>query len=181
MEPAERPSFRPIEVDDLPTVHRWLNDPTVVRWWEGDDVSWDAVRRDYGPGRRDDGTEHWIALAGGRPVGWIQCYPVAAAPEEHEAWAAHGVGEGAAGIDYLIGEPGDRGRGLGSAMIAAFVDDVVFGRHPGWTQACASPYEANEASWRALARAGFRYVATIADDGGPCRLMVRDRPVRERG
>jgi RimJ/RimL family protein N-acetyltransferase len=172
-------TFRPLTDDDLPMMHRWLNDPGVVRWWEGDDVSWAAVVADYGSGRSDVTTEHWIASVQGRDVGWIQCYPSTDSPDEAGAWWALGVDRTAAGIDYLVGEPDERGRGLGSAMIAAFVRDIVFGRHPGWTQACAAPYEANAASWRALARAGFRFVLVVDDEDGPCRLMVIDRPGRD--
>ena len=64
---------------------------------------------------------------------------------------------------------------MGSAIIRAFVSDVVFGRHPGWSQACASPYAANVASWRALEKAGFRFVGTFDDEDGPCRVMLVDR------
>ena len=169
-------SFRPLTDDDLPLLHGWLNESEVVRWWEGDDVSWEAVQRDYGSANPEP-VEHWLALADGRPVGWIQCYAVAENDEHDEVrqWLARGVPRTAAGIDYLIGEPADRGRGLGSRMIRAFVDEVVFGRHPGWTQACASPYEANVASWRALRAAGFRHGGDFDDGTGRCRLMVLDR------
>ena len=172
---AVRVTFRRLAEADLPTMHRWLNEPGVVRWWEGDDVSWPAVVHDYGPPSAD-ATEHWIASVDGADIGWIQCYPCADELEEAEPWWALGVDRTAAGIDYLVGEPGDRGRGVGSAMIDAFVSDVVFGRHPDWSQAAAAPYEANTASWRALERAGFHYVGTIDDAAGPCRLMVIDRP-----
>lgn len=174
-------SFRPLVEADLPMLHRWLNEPGVVRWWEGDDVTWDAVVRDYWTDA-DAYVEHWIAVVDDRDVGWIQCYAAADAaedpddPEEAQAWFELGVDPTAAGIDYLVGEPGDRGEGRGSALIRAFVDQVVFGRHPGWTQACASPYQANRASWGALAKAGFRHHGTFDDPDGPCRLMVADRP-----
>jgi hypothetical protein len=52
--------FRPLRTDDLPQPHRWLNEPAVVRWWEGEDVSWGAVRSEYGP-PHTDGTEHRVA------------------------------------------------------------------------------------------------------------------------
>jgi len=166
--------FRRLAPDDLPTLHRWLNEAAVVKWWEGADVSWDAVMRDYGSPATPT-TEHWIASLDGRDVGWAQCYLAAEDPEETGGWWKFGVDPCAAGIDYLIGDPADRERGLGSAMIRAFVDKVVFGLHPEWSQAAAGPFTANVASGRALARAGFRFAGEIDDEGGPCRLMVADR------
>jgi aminoglycoside 6'-N-acetyltransferase len=168
-------TFRPLVDDDLPMLHRWLNEPGVVRWWEGDDVSWNAVVRDYGSAN-DDPTEHWIATLGGRDVAWIQCYAAEHEPEETAPWWALGVDRTAAGIDYLVGEPADRGRGVGAEVIRAFVAEVVFGLHPQWSQACAAPYAANVASWRALEKAGFRFAGVVDDEDGPCRLMVADRP-----
>ena len=167
-------TFRRLADNDLPMLHRWLNEPGVVRWWEGDDVSWEGVVRDYGS-QRTDSTEHWIASVDGRDVGWIQCVPTIDEPEGAEPWWALGVDHTAAGIDYLIGDPADRGRGLGSAMIRAFVDDVVFGSHPEWTQAAADPLVANVASWRALEKAGFRFAGIVQDKFGPGRLMVASR------
>jgi aminoglycoside 6'-N-acetyltransferase len=169
-------TFRRLNDADLPLMHRWLNDPGVVQWWEGDDVSWEGVVRDYGSTNTDP-VEHWIALADGEEAGWIQCYSSADDPEEAEKWWAAGVDRSAAGIDYLLGDPEMRGKGLGSEMIRAFVDQVVFGMHPEWSQACAAPFEANVASWRALEKAGFRFAGIIEDKTLPCRLMVMDRPV----
>jgi len=169
-----RVGFRRLVDEDLPMLHRWLNEPGVVRWWEGYDVSWHAVVRDYGSACEEP-AEHWIATIDGRDVGWIQCYAAADNRDETEHWWALGVDPMAAGIDYLVGEPSDRGAGIGSAMIRAFVVDVVFGRHPEWTQACAGPYAENIASWRALDKAGFRFAGIIDDEDGPCRLMVADR------
>lgn len=171
-------SFRRLAGTDLAMLHGWLNEPGVVRWWEGDDVSWPAVVRDYGS--TTDATEHWIASLDGTDVGWTQCWPVAAEPEEAAPWMALGVDGTAAGIDYLLGDPARRGRGLGSAMIRDFVADVVFGLHPAWTQACASPLADNVASWRALEKAGFRFAGVVGDRSGPCRLMVADRDPRRR-
>ena len=57
-------------------------------------------------------------------------------------------------------------------MIRAFVDEVVFGMHPGWSQACAAPDAGNAASWRALEKAGFRFVGLA----GTGKVMVLDRP-----
>ena len=168
--------FRRLVDDDLPLLHRWLNEPGVVTWWEGDDVSFDAVVRDYGAGSPDP-VEHWIIVVDGRDRGWIQCYAAAdfAEADETGGWWELGVPRTAAGVDYLLGEPADRGRGLGSALLRAFTDDVVFGAHPSWTHVCASPLVSNAASWRALANAGFIGVGDFPTEHGPARLMVRPR------
>jgi aminoglycoside 6'-N-acetyltransferase len=171
-------SFRRLTDDDLPLLHQWLNEPGVVRWWEGDDVSWDGVLRDYGSANEDPG-EHWIAMVGDEPVGWIQCYAWAdyADDEETQAHFALGVEPSGAGIDYLVGDPARRRTGLGSTMIRSFLDVVVFDQHPGWNQVAAGPYVANEASWRVLQRAGFRVLGDYSDDEDrECRVMVIDRP-----
>ncbi len=96
--------FRRLADDDLLLLHRWLNEPGVVQWWEGDDVSWEGVVRDYGSASTDP-TEFWIASFGGRDVGWIQCYATADYDDEDEVkhWWALGVDRTAGGIDYLIG------------------------------------------------------------------------------
>ena len=168
-------TFRPLDEADLPTLHRWLNDPAVVAWWEGEDVSWPAVVRDYGPGHGEP-VEHWLALLDGARLGWAQCYlALTEAGGEASLWREHLDLATTAGIDYLVGEPGARGRGVGTAMIRAFVRDVVFGRHPEWACVAAGPFEANRASWRALEKAGFARVPRLDDPAGPCVLMALAR------
>lgn len=138
--------------------------------------------RDYGSTSTDP-TEHWIAsLPDGRPFGWIQCFAAADYPDENEfqQWWTLGVDRTAAGIDYLVGDPRERGQGLGSAMIRDFAVDVVFERHAEWTQVCASPLVGNVGSWRALEKAGFEYAGTYEGLHGRCRLMVADRSIAER-
>jgi aminoglycoside 6'-N-acetyltransferase len=166
--------FRRLEVADLRLLHEWLNEPGVVRWWEGQDVSWEALQRSYTP-TADDWREQWLALLDDQPVGWLQCYRAVDNPDETEDWWDLGVHPDAAGIDYLLANPTQRRRGVGSRMIRAFALDVVLALHPDWTQVCAGPFEANAASWRALEKAGFRCVGVTDDDEGPCRLMVLDR------
>lgn len=168
-------TFRRLRDDDLPRMHRWLNDPAVVRWWEGADVSWPAVVSRYGPDHPAF-LEHWVAVLEGNPLGWIQCYCAADVAEgEAYYWKDHLDLRRTAGIDYLVGEATQRTRGVGSAMIRAFVRDVVFPRHPEWELVAAGPFEANVPSWRALERAGFRRLAVLDDEDGPCVLMVVER------
>jgi RimJ/RimL family protein N-acetyltransferase len=106
----------------------------------------------------------------------LQCYLARDNPDETEDWWEFDIDRTAAGIDYLLASPQERGRGMGSSMIRAFALDVVLELHPEWTQVCAGPFVANVASCRALAKAGFRFVGMIDDDDGPCQLMALDRP-----
>jgi aminoglycoside 6'-N-acetyltransferase len=123
----------------------------VARWWNHE-TSPAALERDFGPsidGR--DPAEMFIASANGRAFGFIQRYAFAAEPAyTAELAPLCEVPAGAISIDYLIGEPDMRGRGLGVAMIerlSAGADVIV-------------PVAAgNVASWRALERAGFARVA----------------------
>ncbi len=156
-------------------MHRWLNDPEVVKWWEGDDVSWAGVVQDYSPERAPDGVQHWIASLDDRPIGWISLGDVAQWPEESVAWTALGANPRPAGIDYLIGGSADRGHGRGTQMIEAFVRTVVFGPHSEWAQVGADPLTTNARSWGALARAGFRRAGTYGTGSDECTLMLLDR------
>ena len=173
--PSEPITFRPLHDNDLPLLHRWLNDPVVVEWWEGEDVSWPAVVANYGSGNEEP-VEHWLALLDEVPFGWLQCYTAAyEADDEAYYWAPHLHLGTTAGIDYLVGEPSARGRGLGAAMIRAFSRDVVLARHPEWERVAAGPFEANVASWKALEKAGFTRRAVLDDEEGTCVLMVLER------
>ncbi len=172
-------AFRPVARTDLDLLHGWLNEPGVVTWWEGEDVSLDAVADGYLP-PRDDGTHHYISVVDGVETGWIQWYAVSDSDEEALAWAPFGIGSEAAGIDYLVGNPDQRGRGLGSSIIAAFTADIVLVQPQAFSRVCASPYAANVASCRALAKAGFDHLGDVPDDEGPCALMVYERSGRPR-
>ncbi len=187
-------TFRRLTDDDLPLLHEWLNEPGVVRFWEGDDVTWPGVVAQYGSPklRATLPTEHpdfdydaeeadfdwehievYIAELDGEPAGWIQCYAIAAYDDHPEvkAWHKLGFDPTGAGIDYLLGDAKARGQGQGSSMIQHFVREIVFGLHPEWGQAGASPVRANGPSCGALAKAGLQLMGSFDDpEHGPCDL-----------
>lgn len=164
---------------DLVLLHHWLNEPGVVEWWQGEDVTWLAVVADYSS-MNPDPVEYFLALDElGEPFGWIQTYAVVdfQAEGETQAWFDLGFPHTGAGIDYLIGDPAARGSGLGSKMIRTFIDQIVWPQHPEWTHVGASPARANVASCRALANAGLELVGSFDDpESGPCDLYALERP-----
>ena len=152
-------AFEPLQRDHFALVARWLAEPLVARWWNHE-TSAAAVERDFGPSVDcHDATEVFVAVLAGRPFGLIQRYPIDAyADYVEELSAVCAVPAGALSIDYLIGEPDVRGRGLGAGMIASFVDQS-WPRYPRADDVIVPVSAGNRASWRALERAGFRRVA----------------------
>ncbi len=152
-------SLRPLQREDLALLRSWLDEPLVHRWWH-DDSSAEAVERDYGP--CIDGTEPttvWLVLKDDDPVGLVQGYRWASYPDDlAEMAGVWPVLDGAVGIDYLIGVPEARGRGVGPQLIAAAVAELA-AAHPGARDVVVPVHAGNRASWRALEKAGFTRVA----------------------
>lgn len=162
--------FRPLAESDLPLLRDWLGRAHVARWWPDPvDELLDECRAAI-EGR--DPSDHYLIVAGGRPVGMVQMYLAAEYPEWEEEIG--GLGPGAAGVDLLIGQPEDVGRGLGARVLAEFVHAVVFA-DARVSAAVATVEEANRRSWRAFEKAGFRHVRNVFEDGLPHRLMRLER------
>jgi aminoglycoside 6'-N-acetyltransferase len=161
--------LRPLRRADFPLLSRWLAEPLVARWWDEDGAP-AAVEARYGPSvDGTDPTRVYLGLHGGEPFGLVQVYRFDDEPDYRaELGAVCPVQAGALSIDYLVGEPSARGRGLGAAMIAAAVARG-FADHPDAADVLVPVALGNEGSWRALRRAGASWYAA-----GP---LVPDNPV----
>jgi len=146
--------LRPLRRADFALLARWLAEPLVARWWNHE-TGPEAIERDFGPAvDGDDPTAVYLGYDDGLPFGLVQVYEIA-----HEAGylaelaAVCEVPPGALSVDYLIGEPRARGRGLGAGLIAAGVARG-FADHPAAQHVLVPVAAGNVASWRALRRAG---------------------------
>ena len=152
-------TFRRLTRQDFALLARWLAEPHVAEWWNHES-SMDALESDFGStvdGREP--AEDFIVLCDGEPIGVVQyCHFVDYPEYVEEMESVYPVGDGAATIDYLVGDPDRVGRGVGSRLIAEFVD-FVWAHDPWATHVVVPVNSANERSWRALLRAGFRLVA----------------------
>jgi aminoglycoside 6'-N-acetyltransferase len=175
-------TFRRLTRDDFGLLATWLAEPHVLRWWNHE-FSPDAIEREFGPtADGDEPAEDHAVLLDDRPVGLIQYSRFADYPEYvTELTPVLAVPEGAASIDYLIGDHSCLGRGIGTAMISAFVDRI-WSVDRNATCVIVPVNSANVASWKALLSAGFRIVArgdlapdNPIDDPGHEILRI-DRP-----
>lgn len=167
--PVEPLSWRPLTAADLELLAGWLREPQVARWWNHD-TSPGAVERDFAASiRGDEPGEDLVVQLGGRPIGLLQRAVISDYPEDLAEFSALvEVPDGAVELDYLIGDPALRGRGIGSRLIGQAVEDT-FATCPGVPAVLVAVVAANTASWRALEKAGFRRVAA-----GP---MEPDNPI----
>ncbi len=118
---------------------------------------------------------------GGRPVGFIQCTPLAADAGYFDIarWATD-CGAHTVAIDYTIGEESLVGRGIGTRVIWTYIREVVPTHFPGTRFVVADPHAGNIASRRACEKAGFRRVFDFEPHpgGGPRQALCafdRDR------
>lgn len=152
---APEVTFRTLTRDDLPMLARWLAEPLVARWWSENPP--DRVEQDFGPHLDDARTECRVIIADGQEVGMVMRYSLATDPSGVAELTGAGieVPAGAWSMDYLIGEPTARGRGVGAAMAARAVAEI-WDRHPGASCVIVPVNVENPRSWGALLRAGFR-------------------------
>ncbi len=163
-EAMENLTFRPLEASDYPLFARWLGRPHVAKWWH-EPATVEHVAEKYSAADRK--TPVFVVEVAGKPVGVIQMYKWADYPDD--AFEPSMIG-----IDYLIGEEGYVGRGVGSAMIRQFVEQVVRPRYPDATGVATSAEVANGASVGALRKAGFEPGEIITGEyGTPEQVMTR--------
>jgi len=153
-------ALRPLTRTDYPTLARWRRDRAWLTWW-GQALSEDELEDDYGP--TIDGTEPtimFIATEGTRDVGLVETYRHA----DHPTWQNQIQVEQAIGIDYGIGLPRDRGRGLGRAILTVLIEDAL-DLFPDCSCVVAVPKSANRPSCALLESLGFTLHAVKPVEG----------------
>ena len=167
---AETISFRPLTTSDLAMLYEWLHRPHVSEWWDNPGT-YAELERDY-PSHTPDGstTRGYIALLENEPIGFIQSYIVI---ESGDGWWEQETDPGARGIDQFLCNSEQLGRGLGRAMVRAFVDRLF--QDPAVTRVQTDPSPKNERAIRCYRRAGFVDVGEVITPDGLALLMVKER------
>ena len=165
-------TFRPLADADLPMLHEWLGRPHVAQWW-GPTPSAAEVAEEFGPAIAG-ATAHWcyVALRDGAPIGFVQAYAPAA--WHHQGWWLDEHDPGVRGIDQFLADAGQLNQGLGTAMVRAFVAELL--RDPAVTRIQTDPAPDNARAIRCYEKAGFRAAREVVTLDGPALLMYWDRP-----
>lgn len=174
-------SFRRLTEDDFELLADWLGRDHVQAWWR-DPAAPSKVAETYGPRVSGDvPTEVFVVRVDATDVGIIQRYRIADHPGWQATLAAVGFDASAfAGIDYLLGDVGALGRGIGTEMVRSFTARL-FVELEDVTGVIATPQTANLASCRALASAGYElgWRGTLDSDDpsdrGEAALYIRLR------
>jgi aminoglycoside 6'-N-acetyltransferase len=152
--------FRPMQIDDLPLIARWLALPHVRQWWGDPAEQYALVRGDL----NEPAMDQYVVETDGHAFAYLQCY-------ELTAWNC-GFGTqpaGTRGIDLFIGEPDMIGHG--SALIGRFVQDRL---RQGARRIVTDPDPTNLRAIRAYEKAGFVRDRIVETPDGPALLMVHD-------
>ena len=163
--------FRPLEPGDFGMLHEWLTRPHVAQWWQPTPTRADVDRDFDAIVDPASTTRAYIATQAGRPIGYIQSY---VALGSGDGWWESEDDPGVRGIDQFLADAASLGRGLGTAMVRAFVERLF--ADPGVTAIQTDPAPGNARAIRCYEKAGFRPVGVVQTPDGPALLMICRRP-----
>jgi len=152
-------SFRKLQLDDLPLMHKWLNSAHVHEWYDKDkNNSLEEITERYGPKiKGEKSTDCYMVLYDNQPVGYIQSYKV-------NDWPAFGkyvdYDDHTVSLDLFIGEASFMGIGFGSMMLKKFLQEIVFS-YPDINTAIIGPEPSNIRAINAYEKVGFSYAKTV--------------------
>jgi len=155
--------FRAVEDDDLPLLGTWFRQPHIIEWWGDPEKGIAEVRQ----AMDEISVEPLIVELEGRPIAYLQSYD----PHMEDDHPYADQPFGTLGIDISIGEPDALGKGHGSAIVAAFAEQLF---EEGAPRLIIDPHPTNKRAIRAYEKAGFTAFDTRTTIYGPALLMARD-------
>lgn len=154
----------------MPMLHEWLQRPHVAEWWRPTS-SLDELIEEFTPTMRPGNpVQAYMACDGERTIGFIQSYVV---KDAGDGWWEDETDPGARGIDQFLARVDDLGRGLGTAMVRAFVARLF--EDPSVTHVQTDPEPRNARAIRCYEKAGFRAVREVDTPDGRALLMICTR------
>ncbi|HET6856643.1 MAG TPA: GNAT family N-acetyltransferase [Streptomyces sp.] len=155
---------------DLATVHAWMNDPQVARFWELAEPA-EKIGAYLRGQLASSYSTPYIGCLDGAAMSYWELYRADLDPLLTGRYDAlpHDVG-----VHLLLGPSDIRGRGLGADLLRA-VSGWALERFPDAQRVLAEPDVRNVRSVRVFERAGFRRVGEVDLTDKRAALMVRER------
>lgn len=168
--------FEPVTAADLPLLRRWLDSPHMRAWWGEAETELGYIM-DMLEGR--DTTRPFIFHIDGEPLGYIQYWTIADAISDGygaEAPWLFDLPAGTIGVDLSIGYPDRLSKGIGTAVLRAFLAGLF---DEGHKLIIIDPDEANGRAVRAYEKVGFEAYDRYSDETG-VTLLMKITPARFR-
>lgn len=171
----KRMIFKLLTQADFPLLLKWLESPHVKMWWDSD-VHWtsELIQEKYQTyvngykieqGERKK-IEAYIVYADDTPIGYIQLYN---AYDFVRAVPLVGLPASLAAFDMFIGEKEYLGKGIGSHILATFIEQFCTNKY---AYVFADPAIENKQAIRAYEKVGFEIVKENSESGEVWMLYV---------
>nr|WNN26496.1 fluoroquinolone acetylating aminoglycoside-(6)-N-acetyltransferase [Aeromonas jandaei]WNN26497.1 fluoroquinolone acetylating aminoglycoside-(6)-N-acetyltransferase [Aeromonas jandaei]WNN26498.1 fluoroquinolone acetylating aminoglycoside-(6)-N-acetyltransferase [Aeromonas jandaei] len=156
---------------DLAMLYEWLNRSHIVEWWGGEEArpTLADVQEQYLPSvLAQESVTPYIAMLNGEPIGYAQSYVALGSGDGR--WEEE-TDPGVRGIDQLLANASQLGKGLGTKLVRALVE-LLF-NDPEVTKIQTDPSPSNLRAIRCYEKAGFERQGTVTTPYGPAVYMVQ--------
>ena len=140
--------LKSVEDSDIRLLTVWLNKDYILKWYHDADELLKEIKERNG---EFSFLNHFIVLAGDKPIGFCQYYDCYYAQEE---WYSINNPNEIFSIDYLIGEEEYLGKGYGKKIVKMLIDKISKQQS---AEIVVQPDNENTASCKALLANGFIY------------------------
>ncbi|MGM7700815.1 GNAT family N-acetyltransferase [Pseudalkalibacillus sp. Hm43] len=111
--------IRTLVEEDSPYLVKWLNDPEILKWYEGRDQPHEIGKvKEHFFSKSNERVKRNIILLDGNEIGYVQYYPLS---DEEKRVYGYKKTEKIFGMDQFIGETSEQDKGIGTKMILAVV------------------------------------------------------------
>lgn len=151
-------TVRELEERDESSLVFWLSNPDVLQYYGGRDHPHDPalVREHF---YVDDEETRCLIEYDGKPIGYIQFYPLDEEGLYHYGYEKAEAGSIAFGMDQFIGEPTYWNQGIGTKLVSSMVDYLV--HHRQAERIVMDPQTWNERAIACYEKCGFRKVRML--------------------
>ncbi len=171
-------SVTPLTFDHAPLLHKWLQEPHVMKFWDDGDRSLEDVRNHYSSrffpkvdailGAPSD-VKSWIASFNETPFAYLQIYFVT---EHHELSFWLSKKYTTIVLDFFIGEPSFLEKGLAIPLLECFIDQILKDYLP--FRLLVDPNVNNAKAVRIYDKMGFEALGEFQNDGKSYRVLKKD-------